>query len=218
MHPHDQRSRRRRFARCALAALLFSAGAGFSGPTALASFGKAPTPAPQPAQSATALTPQGTHAKPLSEILGGTVQSVDPSRYDYVPRGSPSNAPTDRSATGIALIDGFTYTFGGVEFSIPTFYLLHEIRGSGLVIDSEAATIYWGITVQPPICNWRFDFQNREGGTIFSTYSTPVHEDCSYGTFWVDESGPWHVHRGAQCARLFVNGTFRGEQCHSVHK
>jgi hypothetical protein len=66
------------------------------------------------------------------------------------------------------------------------------------------------------ICNWRIDFQNRYGSTIYSTSSGTLNSNCQMTGVSRTRATNWTAKVGVECARLFVNGTFRGEQCHSI--
>jgi hypothetical protein len=147
-------------------------------------------------------------------IFGGTTQSTDPSRFDYVPAGSLTISP--RSATGYSNIGGFTFNWGGVPIGIPGFLLQHTLSGSGLTVDQDTANYTFGVQVQ--LCNYQTAFQNRKGSTIYSTRWSAYHAGCSYGAALMQNvKGPFQVKNGQQCARLYVNGNFKGEQCHSVY-
>lgn len=67
------------------------------------------------------------------------------------------------------------------------------------------------------VCNWRIDYQNRNGSTVYRTYRGATHATCNFGAMY--DIGPSNVtvRKGKQCARLFVGGSFRGEQCHNIH-
>ena len=146
-------------------------------------------------------------------VYGGQTQSGDPSAYDYV--GAPVTEPTvtPRSAVGVQTIGGFSYSVKGVTFSVPTTALSHSIKGSGTHIDSEFAVYSALIST---VCNWRVDYQNRYGSTIYSTRTNGTHWGCQVWDSKDKEIKNFNVKHGAQCARLFVNGVFRGEQCHNV--
>lgn len=70
------------------------------------------------------------------------------------------------------------------------------------------------------ICNYRIDFQNRGlDGKIWSTHKGATENSCAWRLSAIRElNTPRHVKPGYQCARLFVGGTFRGEQCHNIVK
>ncbi|MGW8566357.1 hypothetical protein [Isoptericola sp. NPDC055881] len=154
-------------------------------------------------------------------IIGGTTQSTDPTRDDYV--GSPEVAsPQDGmlgSAYGKGLTGKFSFNLGGITWRVPTGLIAHSIKGSGCRITRESAR--WepvgGIVFG--MCNWRITFQNRYGSKIYSTVRSKVHDGCSYirRPYFAYEPNRT-VKRGLQCARLYVNGYFRGEQCHSMSK
>lgn len=153
-------------------------------------------------------------------VLGGTTQSTDPTRYDYVPpAGDDELSPIQaKSAIGYANIGGFTFNYGGVAIGVPGFVMQHGIisGSTGLQISQEYANYSFGVKVQ--LCNFQTAFQNRSGSTIYSTRWAPKHEGCIVG-FSTGQSvnGPFNVKNGAECARLYVNGAFKGEQCHSVY-
>lgn len=152
-----------------------------------------------------------------AELHGGVTQSIDPTRYDYVP---PEDEGGIRpfNATGVGNIPGFTFTLLGVTFSVPKGLLSHTIVTSGLTIKSEGSVYTPGSLLGIQICNYRIDYQNRWNSTIYSTVSTGLHDRCIVGLPIIDNYNTTRtVKTGSLCARLFVNGTFRGEQCHSVH-
>lgn len=144
---------------------------------------------------------------------GGTVQHVDPTRDDYVPLIAP------RSATGVGGTSAFYITYAGTQWRIPTGMIGHTVNGSGLRITSESAKWAPSVTVPVQVCNYQWKFQNRYGDTIYSTVSSKVFSGCTLTiglpayTYETDRT----VKTGALCARFYVNGTFRGEQCHSVY-
>lgn len=156
-------------------------------------------------------------------VRGGTPQSTDPTRWDYVPdqdEGIGKIQPM--SADGVQYISAFRYTIKGVSIPVPSGYLIHSIRGSGLRANSETATYspapsavgaIWGSN----ICNWRIDFQNRRASnnSIATTWPGETNSGCTTKLPSRTARNIGFV-RGVQCARLFVNGVFRGEQCHSV--
>lgn len=144
-------------------------------------------------------------------VSGGFVQHSDPTRYDYVPERSPI---VPLGAQGYAWIPAFEYTFGGATIPVPGGQIFHRIDGSGLHIAEESATY----TAPANICNYRFDFQNRDnGGRIISTRSTGVHNGCQFGMVGHVPLQNFNVQSGMMCARLFVSGAFRGEQCHHIY-
>jgi hypothetical protein len=145
-------------------------------------------------------------------ILGGTTQSTDPTRFDYVPA---EPAFSGRGAVGYQPIGGFTFTWGGVPIGLPGFVLQHVLTGSGLTVQQETANYTFGVKAQ--FCNYQTAFQNRKGSTIYSTRWSSYHSGCSYlAAVGQNIQGPFAVKNGSQCARLYVNGTFKGEQCHNV--
>ena len=148
-------------------------------------------------------------------IYGGTTQSTDPTRYDYVPPAGAGGGFTTMGATGYANIGGFTFDYQGAKIGIPGFILQHVISGSGLKINEEVATYTFGVQAQ--LCNYETHFQNRKGSKIYSTRKSSYHAGCSYGfALGQKVNGPFTVENGAQCARLYVNGAYKGEQCHNV--
>lgn len=153
-------------------------------------------------------------------ILGGKTQSVDPTRYDYVPPtsahpGTGGIAPM--SADGYAFLSAFSYSWKGLTIPVPGSYIYHRIEGSGLrVTEEEGSWIALSAGSGWQQCNVRFDYQNRSGSTIYSTVSNGQHNGCSFAQT-IDIRRPDRtVKTGLLCARLFVSGTFRGEQCHNV--
>ncbi|WP_029067736.1 hypothetical protein [Jonesia quinghaiensis] len=149
-------------------------------------------------------------------------QSEDPTLENFVP--SPSdpryNQPQLLSARGWQGIGGFTVDVKGVPIGIPKIELWHYITGSGTKVSVESVEVR---AKTGNVCNYHVSFQNRYGGTIYSTATTPVRWNCVY----IGRVSPM-IHnpavrdksltlkRGVQCARLFVDGVFAGEQCHSI--
>lgn len=170
-----------------------------------------------PASAKPSPQPDPTAFTDSAVIYGGKTQSTDPTRYDYVaPVADDGPTVTPQSATGIGWISAFSYSWNGLTIPVPATYLQHTINGSGLRIDSEYADYLYGSPFGLKVCNYRTSFQNRYGDTIYSTRWAPLHTGCSYVTFSQSIRGPFTVKTGVQCARYYVNGTFRGEQCHSV--
>lgn len=144
-------------------------------------------------------------------VVGGEAQSVDPTRYDYVPEGGDEISP--RSASGYAWIPAFQYSFGGITISVPGAQIYHRINGAGLHISEEVATY----SAPANICNYRFDFQNRDlNSRIISTRSTGTHQGCQFGMVGHSPLRNFDVQPGMMCAKLYVSGAFRGEQCHHI--
>lgn len=112
------------------------------------------------------------------------------------------------------MIQGFGFEWEGVPIQVPLLTLNHEIIGEGTYIASETANI---AATGSQICNWRVDYQNRFQDQIFATYPGATHWDCSFAS--ATDVGPSdiHVQPGSQCARLYVMGEFRGEQCHAIN-
>lgn len=162
-----------------------------------------------PANDATASTTK-------SLVLGGTTQSVDPTRYDYVAPGGAGGGIRPMSATGYGWVPAFTYSWNGLQIPVPSGYILHVLKGSGLTVNVDAAQ-YEPNILGIQICNYRFAFQNRYGKTIYATRWAPLHAGCTYGYFSQGVVGPFTVRTGVDCARLYVNGIYRGEQCHNVY-
>lgn len=148
-------------------------------------------------------------------IQGGTTQSTDPTAYNYVPEGADSNTGIQpQSASGAEIIRGFGFEWQGVPIQVPLLTLNHQIIGQGTHIQSETANIS---ATASQICNWRVDYQNRFQNQIYATYPGATHWDCSFGS--ASDVGPSNINvrPGAQCARLYVMGEFRGEQCHAIN-
>lgn len=172
------------------------------------------------AKDASPTPPQGgSDAGEGYEIRGGRTQSVDPTAWNYVPPATGGGI-SPMSATGAQIISPFSVTLKGVTIAVPSGYLTHKIEGSGLTINKETAVYQpslgaggvWGVN----ICNWRIDFQNRDLRNISSTSIGTTHASCDVIGVSRTKSTTVTVKQGVQCARLYVNGTFRGEQCHSV--
>lgn len=145
-------------------------------------------------------------------VLGGTVQSTDPSRYDYVSPNSEADQQL-RSAAGYAFVPGFMADVFGAQVNIPSGQIFHRINGSGTHIDFETATY----TTAANICNYRIDYQNRDiNGHIVATHSNGNHLGCAWGMVGDQGIHNLNVQPGMMCARLFVSGAFRGEQCHHI--
>lgn len=145
-------------------------------------------------------------------VIGGHAQDSDPASYDYVP-STPAPGTGDRSAKGYAFVPGFTYSVGGATIQIPSAQIYHAIDGGGTWIEYERATY----TAPARICNYRMDYQNRDlRGNIVRTWSNGTHVGCINGMAGDQGISHERVQRGMMCARLFVSGAFRGEQCHHI--
>lgn len=147
-------------------------------------------------------------------IKGGTTQSTDPTAYNYVSEESePDTGIQPLSASGYEPINGFIFTFRGVDYKVATGELQHRIIGSGNYIETEGSQY----RVPSTICNWRVDYQNRNGAQIHTTFVGQTHVGCSFGA--VADTGPTNVYvksGSQQCARLYIGDHFRGEQCHNI--
>ena len=147
-------------------------------------------------------------------VFGGSAQSDNPASYDYVPKTSTATSAV-RSASGYAWIPAFHYQFGGVNIPVPGGQIFHRIDGQRTHINEEAATY----SAPANICNYRFDFQNRDNfGRIVSTRSTGIHNGCQFGMVGHAPLKNFDIQPGMMCARLFVSGSFRGEQCHHIYR
>lgn len=155
-------------------------------------------------------------------IVGGRTQSTDPTRHDYV---APGAAVTPMNAYGVGYVSPFSYQWNGLTIPLPSGYLFHSVSASGLTINSESVTYspspsvigaIWGSNV----CNARLDFQNRMGtgadAIIYTTWTGALLTGCRTLGISRSKSTTVKVKTGLQCARLFVAGSFRGEQCHNV--
>lgn len=148
-------------------------------------------------------------------IEGGEAQSADPTAYNYVPKenSTPGKAIQPLSASGYQPINGFGFTYKGNNFKVTTGELQHRIIGSRNHIENE------GVQYRVPstVCNWRVDYQNRNGAQIHRTFVGKTHTGCGFGA--VADNGPHNVYvksGSQQCARLYIAGKFRGEQCHHI--
>lgn len=159
---------------------------------------------------------------PPQVIEGGSVQHDDPSAYNFVPspndpnyvvipelaQQNPKDMATPLDAFGVTNIS--SVTIKGVR--VPTTTLSHSITGKGTTIQREYATL---VSLNR-ICNYRVDFQNRYGNTIYHTETTNTRWRCdSRATVY---SRLTSARPGNQCARLFISGVFVGEQCHQITK
>ncbi len=149
-------------------------------------------------------------------IEGGQVQHDDLTRWDYVPASDQETRPSFRSAWGHEVIGGFDFGYKGLPLKIPAGTLAHDIQGGSTYIRSEAAQYL--LFASANICNYRIDFQNRDiHGNIMKTWVGPTQYNCAWRWSMKREiNQPFYVSRGKQCARLFVGGAFRGEQCHNI--
>ena len=164
--------------------------------------------------TAQAETTQGKQEESQT-IMGGNYQSTDPTAYNYLPEGSdPVPNTADRSAFGSAQLSGFGFTFQGHDFKVPVVNLEHAIKGKGGHIDSESASVTF---TNGTLCNWRVDYQNRDENGIHATRKGATHNDCSLGHAHDAGFKNFDVKSNAECARLFVMGEFKGEQCHAIH-
>lgn len=175
--------------------------------------------APASAEKPQPPAPTDTVSTVAEVVIGGRTQSKDPTRYDYVApvgRGGYGGV-TPMSADGYAFLSAFTYSWQGLSIPVPGSYIYHRVAGSGLTVTEEEGTWMPMAATSFQMCNTQFQFQNRNGSTIYSTVKMSVESGCSVGyrsqTYTPDRT----VKTGLLCARLFVNGTFRGEQCHNVY-
>lgn len=122
------------------------------------------------------------------------------------------------SASGIGTVPGFTFGWKGLTITVPGGTIYHSISGSGLTVTKETANFVFKLPKYVQLCNTQWQFQNRHGSTIYSTYTSPLRTGCTYG-YIPDHtySTKRNVKTGQLCARMFVAGTYRGEQCHNVY-
>lgn len=122
-------------------------------------------------------------------IEGGTTQSTDATRDDYVPQFQTLNA------NGVAATSAFKWTWGGVTISVPGGWLGHRITGDGLRITQERTS--WGPALNVgQICNYQFRLQNvtavestRRSGCR-CTQAAAISEPRTTTTTRTDRCGP----------------------------
>lgn len=158
-----------------------------------------------------------TTAEDEDVIYGGTAQSTDPTRHDYVPAEElDGDGVSIQDAYGATFIPAFNYSWRGLTFPIPGGLIEHGVYGHGLRITRETAA--FGPAVGNwQICNHQWQLQNRNGNTIYSTVRLPVREGCRAGFTTVDHRTHRTVRTGQVCAPLYVAGYFKGQQCHHVY-
>ena len=158
-------------------------------------------------------------------VLGGTTQDTNPTGYDYVPSVLATSAmtasgvvtPMDASGTGAT--GAFSYTWGGLTFRVPSGRIAHTVKGKGLQVTKQTANWIFLVPTAFQICNYQWQFQNRLGTAIYSTVKSPLFNECRYGNLPNYSVGSTrNLKAGQLCARLYVQGTFRGEQCHTIKK
>lgn len=151
-------------------------------------------------------------------VEGGTVQHTDPTRYDYVPlSASPTDLVQPASASGLTLLSAFKYTWNGISIPVPGLQWHYHLTGSGLNVTNQHSRWVPTLINNVRLCNWKVQYQNRTGSTIHSTFTTGTHTGCTWGTGTDTLTNDYRVKTGIQCARLFVQGYFRGEHCHAVY-
>lgn len=161
---------------------------------------------------------------------GGQLQSVDPTAWNYEPPAAHSGGMiTPMAASGFTGIGGFVMTVGAggqsTNIQVPAGFLGHAISGSGTgaslgnesaaYVPTPSLTALWNLQM----CNWRIDWQERNGSNILATSPGPQTSGCStLGASVSRTSKALPARNGSQlCARLYVGGTFRGQQCHNIH-
>lgn len=150
-------------------------------------------------------------------IYGGKVQSTDPRRYDYLPPEElATGMVSTQDAYGATFIPAFNYSWGGLTIPIPGGLIEHGIYGQGLRITRETAA-FGPLAGNWQICNHQWQLQNRNGNTIYSTIRLPVQTGCRAGFTTVDYRTVRTVRYGQVCARLYVAGYYKGQQCHHVY-
>jgi hypothetical protein len=119
------------------------------------------------------------------------------------------------TAQGFEFWDAKTINVKGQSIQIPAGTLSHNIGGEGNYISKEWASF---ATVSSSLCNWRVDYvysdvNKKEKRRIPGR----VHYTCNYAAF-AETVYPGTVPYGTACAKLYRNGGFVAQQCHSITK
>ncbi|CAI4163743.1 hypothetical protein CCOS2040_12485 [Streptomyces albidoflavus] len=139
------------------------------------------------------------------------------------PEGSTALAAASPvpDAVGWGDINAFNYTWGGIEISLPRGCQLgHRIKGSGKRISYQAAAVQGGglCAVKPQFCNWRIDFSYADtDGRTYKTSRGKTHNVCER---YPERQAAKQTlpHYGKACAKIYVNSSLRGTQCHYIVK
>ncbi|RZE21337.1 hypothetical protein C0Q92_18430 [Streptomyces albidoflavus] len=96
----------------------------------------------------------------------------------------------------------------------------HRIKGSGKRISYQAAAVQGGglCAVKPQFCNWRIDFSYADtDGRTYKTSRGKTHNVCER---YPERQAAKQTlpHYGKACAKIYVNSSLRGTQCHYIVK
>lgn len=120
------------------------------------------------------------------------------------------------AAKGFTLLSAFKYSWNGISIPVPGLQWHYHLDGSRLSVTHQHTRWVPTLINNVRLCNWRVAYQNRSGNTIYSTRWSPTSSGCTWGTGYNNLSSDYTVKRGVQCAKLYVQGYFRGEHCHAV--
>ena len=130
-------------------------------------------------------------------------------------------SPASASAFGCQYIGGFGFSWQGLTLQAPKGYLCHSITGSGRSVTNEyayygpAPSVYGALTGR--VCNWRIDFQYRNtSNVVYRTDTGATHNTCEYYIRRDQPTDKSLAYYGKACARLFVGGVLRSQQCHNI--
>lgn len=156
------------------------------------------------------------------DVTGETSQSEDPLAPAYVAPAPPAGMITPMDANGMGWIGSFSFSWNGKTFFLPAGWLTHDLQGKGLNVARESTQYGYGSPGGFQVCNVRYAFQNRDavtsGGKVRSTHFSPPYDGCYYTqvpTYTRTNLG--NMRNGLQCARFYVQGTYRGETCHAIY-
>lgn len=148
-----------------------------------------------------------------AEQMTPTAPNIDEEATAVIPQNAFGGQP----------INSFSYTFGGVDITVPQgCFLNHYIDGQDRKLNRATAGVDCAgpVALHPGLfCNYkfRFDYYDTNNSRYASRTSRTVN-NCDTITEGADSAYlPRTVPRyGRACVTFVVNGTDRATQCHSI--
>ncbi|MFI2302808.1 hypothetical protein ACH5AL_28770 [Actinacidiphila glaucinigra] len=133
-------------------------------------------------------------------------------------------SPASATAVGYGKVGSFCFDVKGVQLCAPGATIGHVIKGNGLSITREEASvqdIFGADSAGGKWCNWRIDWRYSDtDGKTYLIRRGPMHQSCTFmkSVGRVDDSRRTLKHYGKACADFFASGQKRGTQCHNIVK
>lgn len=139
----------------------------------------------------------------------------------------PAATVKPMTAIGFQPLGSIQYSWQGVTVEVPTgCFLGHTIKGDGRKLAQEWTS--WDcsppassfLAVNPNMCNPRYDFIYKDmNGKIYSRLSSGNRYLGCWGATGPTFTAPNNrtlPKYGSACAALYLNGQYKGQQCHNI--